>query len=120
MMAMADMIVVVVVGNFIALLGERMVVLGMRRAGVQIMIVKMHPDRVLFTARMNMHPHRRRPGKLERNNQQKDKCDQAAHALNATPARAPNKPRRAANAAGFRGAPEYSPLLAVRAALVRV
>ena len=94
MMAMADMMVVVVVGILIAMLGERMVMLGMR-AGVQIVIVKMHPDRVLFTARMNMHPHRRRPGKLERNNQQKNQGDQTAHALDTNPASAPVKPRRA-------------------------
>ena len=119
MMAMADMIVVVVVGNVIALPGEYVVMFRMR-AGVKIMVMKMHPDRMRITTRMHMQAHRRRPGKLERNNQQKDQGDQAAHALNANPARASNKPRRAANAAGFRGAPEYSPLLAVRAALVRV
>jgi hypothetical protein len=78
MMAMADMMVVVVVNILIAMFGERMVMLGML-AGVQIMVVEMRPNRVRIAASMNMHGHRGRPGKLERNNQQKDQGDQAAH-----------------------------------------
>ncbi len=75
MMTMADMMGVVVVGTLIAMFGQRMVML----AGVQIMIVEMRPHRVRITTGVNMHGHRGRPGKLERNNQQKDQCDQARH-----------------------------------------
>ncbi len=92
MMAMADMMVVVVL---VIAMFENCMVMPRMCAGVQIVIMEMRPDGMCITAQVNMHRHRRRPGKLKRDDKQENQNDQTTHAPDANPARSPGKPRRA-------------------------
>ncbi len=89
MMTMADMMVTLITGFAIGLGKQAM---SQVRAGVRIMIMKMRPDGMVIAADMNMHAHHRRPGKLDRENEQQDQGEQTAHAPNATSANSPLKP----------------------------
>ncbi len=86
MMAMADMMAVVVVTG-IGITGQSEVMLRIR-AGVKIVLMGMYADSASITTKMPMHAHRRRPGELERNNQQEDQGNQAAHGADANSTRA--------------------------------
>ena len=86
MVAMADMVTIIVVTDI--RIARHSVDMVRFCAGVKIMIMGMYANSAGIATKMPMHAHRRRPGELERNNQQKDQGNQAAHGADANSTRA--------------------------------